>query len=539
MNLNYLKNELPFLTIITLLILLINLSNCPLFHFPGRDSGVFLYSGHQILSGNIPYKDFWDHKPPLIFYINAIGLILGAGTIWGVWILEIIFLILTGIFSFKLLNYLFNKNFAFIGTILWLLYLNTIIEGGNLTTEYALPLQFGIFLLFYRGYSNQFNDVKRSPKKEFFLFFLIGILSSLLFLLKPNLIAIFFGIFLLLLISNNIQKQIKLHKNVYMVLGLLTGSILPILIFSFYFFINNAFFDFVNAVIVYNLLYSSETSIPLKFYSIYAGFYYLLPLSIIAFFGWIFLFYNIFYRVKTNTKSFPILFVILISFPIEVFLTGYSGRGYPHYFMSWLPYFSILITYFLYSISEISNSTKSRYKLLIILLIIILVFFPLFMIFKANFYLIKSNTNYIKILSQNSLKNIYQNDTCLDIIENQTSKEDFVLLWGAETVYNYLSNRKSPTKYVYQYPLFNKKYNQNELKIFLLEIKKHQPMLIIDTSSTNELIPPLNKNKRNKWYNLTQTTNNENLDMFFNYVDENYLLIAELNNSHWEIYKKR
>ena len=64
-------------------------------------------------------------------------------------------------------------------------------------------------------------------------------------------------------------------------------------------------------------------------------------------------------------------------------------------------------------------------------------------------------------------------------------------------------------------------------------------MLIIDTSSTNELIPPLNKNKRNKWYNLTQTTNNENLDMFFNYVDENYLLIAELNNSHWEIYKKR
>ncbi|HOJ97685.1 MAG TPA: hypothetical protein PK024_12710, partial [Methanospirillum sp.] len=72
-----------------------------------------------------------------------------------------------------------------------------------------------------------------------------------------------------------------------------------------------------------------------------------------------------------------------------------------------------------------------------------------------------------------------------------------------------------------------------------LEIKKHQPMLIIDTSSTNELIPPLNKNKRNKWYNLTQTTNNENLDMFFNYVDENYLLIAELNNSHWEIYKKR
>jgi len=51
---------------------------------PGRDSGVFLYVGQAILSGHIPYRDVWDHKPPLIYYIDTAGLMLTAGSLWGV-----------------------------------------------------------------------------------------------------------------------------------------------------------------------------------------------------------------------------------------------------------------------------------------------------------------------------------------------------------------------------------------------------------------------------------------------------------------------
>jgi hypothetical protein len=60
--------------------------------WPSRDSGVFLYAGWRILSGELPYRDIWDHKPPLIYYLNALGLVVSGGSRWGVWCIEFILL---------------------------------------------------------------------------------------------------------------------------------------------------------------------------------------------------------------------------------------------------------------------------------------------------------------------------------------------------------------------------------------------------------------------------------------------------------------
>src|SRR6187200_783214 len=37
------------------------------------DATLFAYGGRLVLNGAIPYRDFWDNKPPLIFYIEALG----------------------------------------------------------------------------------------------------------------------------------------------------------------------------------------------------------------------------------------------------------------------------------------------------------------------------------------------------------------------------------------------------------------------------------------------------------------------------------
>src|SRR5687768_3404549 len=58
--------------------------------FPGRDSGVYLYVASKILDGDIPYRDVWDHKSPGIYYLNALGLWLANGSLWGVWGVEAI-----------------------------------------------------------------------------------------------------------------------------------------------------------------------------------------------------------------------------------------------------------------------------------------------------------------------------------------------------------------------------------------------------------------------------------------------------------------
>jgi hypothetical protein len=42
--------------------------------FIGRDSSLFLYVAQRIQDGGLPYRDVWDHKPPLIYYFGVIGL---------------------------------------------------------------------------------------------------------------------------------------------------------------------------------------------------------------------------------------------------------------------------------------------------------------------------------------------------------------------------------------------------------------------------------------------------------------------------------
>ena len=34
--------------------------------FIGRDSSLFLYVARRVQEGGDPYRDVWDHKPPLI-----------------------------------------------------------------------------------------------------------------------------------------------------------------------------------------------------------------------------------------------------------------------------------------------------------------------------------------------------------------------------------------------------------------------------------------------------------------------------------------
>src|SRR5574341_367906 len=78
-----------------------NPNNMPL---PSRDSGVFLYIGWRLISGDIPYKDVWDHKPPLIYFVDALGLSLTPDSQWGVWLLQFIFIFLTFFLIYRLLD---------------------------------------------------------------------------------------------------------------------------------------------------------------------------------------------------------------------------------------------------------------------------------------------------------------------------------------------------------------------------------------------------------------------------------------------------
>jgi hypothetical protein len=63
-------------------------------------------------------------------------------------------------------------------------------------------------------------------------------------------------------------------------------------------------------------------------------------------------------------------------------------------------------------------------------------------------------------------------------IQNHTNPDDFVLMWGAEASYNFAARRTSPTRFVYQTPLYNQKDKINVTE-FLQDILIKKPRLIV------------------------------------------------------------
>jgi hypothetical protein len=48
------------------------------------DDQMFGYFGWRIANGATVYIDVWDNKPPGIYWINALGFLVGGDTYWGV-----------------------------------------------------------------------------------------------------------------------------------------------------------------------------------------------------------------------------------------------------------------------------------------------------------------------------------------------------------------------------------------------------------------------------------------------------------------------
>ncbi len=62
----------------------------------GHDEAIFLYGGQAWASGQVPYRDFWDHKPPHIFLFHALPLWLFPFSRTAAVVNEIIWLALAG-----------------------------------------------------------------------------------------------------------------------------------------------------------------------------------------------------------------------------------------------------------------------------------------------------------------------------------------------------------------------------------------------------------------------------------------------------------
>lgn len=215
-----------------------------------NDSSIFITIARNILDGDILYKEIADHKGPMIFIMDAIGLLLTNGKLIGIWLLDVFSLFITSIIMYKTACLLTKELVALAVTILSIVFIVPIIGGGNLTELWSLPyisIAFYIFIQYLTG------------KKEYLSYgrlFVLSFTFVIAFLFKATYVAAWCAFGLIIIIKQIHEKKWKeLGKYLMCVFGFSCLTLLP---FFLYFYYHDALQDAYFWMIGYNLQYSYE-----------------------------------------------------------------------------------------------------------------------------------------------------------------------------------------------------------------------------------------------------------------------------------------
>ena len=130
-----------FLVLYALILLLwYSYTTSPLYNRIGFDSAIFKIIGIGILEGKVPYRDLFDHKGPVIFFINALGQLISPGRA-GLFLLQTVSLSCAFVLIYKI-SRLFSsvKKSAAIALLIGL-FMTALGVGGNQVEEWELPWQ--------------------------------------------------------------------------------------------------------------------------------------------------------------------------------------------------------------------------------------------------------------------------------------------------------------------------------------------------------------------------------------------------------------
>lgn len=244
------------------------------YHRLYTDSGVFTAVTHHLLAGKTLYREAWDHKPPMIYLIDALPLALGDGSVNAIRFFERFYAV-AGVLAlfFSLWLAFQNRWLAFMMALGFHLhfYDPEIFQGGNLTEEYgAVFVLIGIFLtlaarigfnLSSPGDKSREDEISlpHRPSLRFFriyerdllLCFLSGFFFSLAAFTKEPFLLSAIPWFIFLALPGGQSWKIALRRS----LVFLLGSWLPAALFFGYFVGNGIFWDWLD-VVSYNIQYS-------------------------------------------------------------------------------------------------------------------------------------------------------------------------------------------------------------------------------------------------------------------------------------------
>lgn len=229
------RNFLAYI-ILTQISLIISLSfhSFPLLNdfYAGKKASLNVYSGFAMNNGQVPYDNFYSSDGPILFFINELG--NKFGSTWILWGIEAVNLILISGLIYKMgckRNLTVNKALSI--SIVSLLGMGLLLNGGNLAAEFAIyPVLWSVVFI-EKIFKNQVNNDKK--------FIVFGMFQAISMLIVPAALLaniVFFILFVVSFFKNKPLGKQKTYEFIYQLLATIFGFLVIFYLTVYYGLVN-------------------------------------------------------------------------------------------------------------------------------------------------------------------------------------------------------------------------------------------------------------------------------------------------------------
>lgn len=311
-----------FLLVFSVLTITICSKSSPLYPLNNwDDANCFFTVGKSILDGKVIYKDIFEQKGPLLYFIYSLACLISYNTFIGAYLIEILSCFLFMFFSAKTILLFCNRKALFLmpaaGAVI---FASPAFEQGGSAEELCLPfIAFGLYTGVKAIILNQ-----QIRKRDWLI---LGITSGAVLWIKFSLLGFYigFGIYMLYFyIKNKWYKPIGSG-----LLFLFIGEIIAAAPIFIYFIVNDSLYYLFEVYFYCNLFYYTVNDYGSKFLSLFlnlnGGFD-----SFIFYFGTgcLFIVLGLVYTYHRSKKLYSFYLITLI---FSFLLVYVGGRRYAYY----------------------------------------------------------------------------------------------------------------------------------------------------------------------------------------------------------------
>ncbi len=443
------------------------------------DEGSYAYMAQELLRGNFPYVNFFDHKPIVIYLIYALIIkLFGVNTV-AIKACATTAVILSSLITYKVARIVLSPMNALIVYILSLFSLSLpFIQASTANTE--------IFMLFFIMSGIYIILTKRGYLWDM----AAGILIGSAILTKTVAVSNLFAIMAFLIWQREYKRILSLTIG--------TGITVSFPLLTYYAIGGREYVnDYWFANFTYNSLYLRQLRFPIRIFNF--------PIGIITeniavwLLGITAAIYTLFHRKEIT------LLLISLNLLIGILLIQYIGRGSPHYYIQLIPFLSLL------TIALISGINKIQIRSA---LTSILIASAIISIFNYKSIVLNTRTDQLlaPIFQTYGRGKWYDNSVFLSTrLSQYVNPGDFIYNLGRESQIYFYTQTRSSSKYYYDRPVWLAPETMNTI---CSDLRRNKPKIVVDTLQPPYFTGPIWEQFRQKIFQCSnlKVTREEKID---------------------------